>query len=309
MELIAWGECDVTWDDVFFSADLPRPFDANAALTRKPIANEDTIALVDFDSPAAYRLEGGAKLTAEGGGRFGRGLRLERTLASSAVVPLWLSRMPDEGTLEFWFAPDEVPEHIHCYSLLMAGDLDLMKLQADTSSALRLSWRASAGLYDPQPSIAASAAQSRDWFRPGQWQHVAWQWDRQAVRYYVDGVLVDYSTNQPLPFFQTPSSIKLGSQHSVYAWSGLIDEVRMSRVERVWTAGSGGRQVARVRACPAANGGGEAGDARQAAAAQLYGRTSEAAGQAPRSARRRGDVGRLEVAAAAGRRRRLQAPA
>jgi len=232
VELVAWGECDVTWDDAFFSADLPRRYDADAVLTGKPVADEHTVVLVDFDGPAAYRLEGGAKLTAAGGGRFGRGLRLERSLASSAVIPLSLERMPDEGTLEFWFAPDDVPEHIHCYSELMAGDLDLMKLQADTSAALRLSWRTSAGLYDSQHGIPSSAVQSRDWFRPGQWQHVAWQWDRHAVRYYVGGVLVGYGTDRPLPFFQTPSSIKLGSQHSVYAWSGLIDEVRLSRVQR-----------------------------------------------------------------------------
>ena len=234
VELVAWGECDVAWDDAFFSADLPRRYDPDAALAAKPAADADTLAFVDFDGPAACRLEHGAKLTAAGGGRFGRGLRLERGLASSAVIPLALPRMPEEGTLEFWFAPDEVPAggDIHTYSVLMSGDLDLMKLQADTSSALRLSWRTSGGLYDAQSSIPAGASQSRDWFRPGQWQHVAWQWDRHAVRYYVDGMLVDYSADRPLPFFQTPSSIKLGSQYSCYAWSGLIDEVRLSRVER-----------------------------------------------------------------------------
>ncbi len=116
VELVAWGECDVAWDDVFFSADLPRPYDPDAVLTAKPAADRDTLAFVDFDGPAAYRLEGGAKLTGPRGGRFGRGLRLERALASSAVIPLSLARMPEEGTLEFWFAPDEVPEHIHCYS-------------------------------------------------------------------------------------------------------------------------------------------------------------------------------------------------
>ena len=64
----------------------------------------------------------------------------------------------------------------------------MMKLQADTSDSLRLSWRSSAGIYDPQPSIACGAWQSRDWFRSGQWQHVAVQWDRQAVRYFLNGV-------------------------------------------------------------------------------------------------------------------------
>ncbi len=123
--------CNVTWDDVFFSADLPRCYDPDAALTTKPAADEHAVALVDFDGPATYRLEGGAKLTGEGGGRFGRGLRLKRALASSAVIPLSLQRMLDEGTLEFWFAPDEVPEHIHGYSALMAGNVNF-KLQHDS---------------------------------------------------------------------------------------------------------------------------------------------------------------------------------
>lgn len=232
VELSAWGECDLTWDDVFFSADLPQPYDPDAVLTKRLAPDEHTIAFVDFDSPGTYRLEGGAKLTDERGGRFGKGLRLERAMGSSAVVPLALERMPNEGTLEFWFAPDDVPEHIHCFAVLLAGDLDMMKLQADTSDSLRLSWRSSAGIYDPQLSVTCGASQSRDWFRPGQWQHVAVQWNRQAVRYYLNGVLVDYSTERPLPFFQTPSSIKLGSLYSVYAWSGMIDEVRLSRVQR-----------------------------------------------------------------------------
>ena len=232
MELTVWGQGDVTWDDVFFAADLPRPYDPDAVLTKKLTLDEQTVVLVDFDSPGTYRLEGGAKLTDEGGGRFGKGLRLERALVSSAVIPLTLERMPEEGTLEFWFAPDGVPDHIHCFSVLQAGDLDLLKFQADTSDSLRLSWRTSAGLYDPQPSLACGAWQSRDWFRPGQWQHLAVQWNPQVVRYYVNGVLVDYSTERPLPFFQTPASIKLGALYSVYAWSGLIDEVRLSRVQR-----------------------------------------------------------------------------
>ena len=232
VELTAWGECDLSWDDVFFSAELARPFDPDAVLQRKLSADENTIAFADFDQPGSYRLEGGARLTDDGGGRFGKGVQLDRKSSSSATVPLSLDRMPDEGTLEFWFAPDEVPEHIHCYCVLLAGDTDVLKLQADTSDTLRLSWRTSAGIYDPQHSLACGSWQSRDWFRPGQWQHVAAQWNRQAVRYYLNGTLVDYSTDRPLPFFQTPSAIRLGSQHSVYDWSGRIDEVRLSRVPR-----------------------------------------------------------------------------
>jgi hypothetical protein len=147
VELTAWGECDLTWDDLYCSAELTQPFDPDAVLHRKLSADENTIALVDFDRPGSYRLEGGAKLTDDDGGRFGNGLQLDRKFSSSATVPLSLDRMPDEGTLEFWFAPDEVPEHIHCYCVLLAGDTDVLKLQADTSDSLRLSWRTSAGIY------------------------------------------------------------------------------------------------------------------------------------------------------------------
>jgi hypothetical protein len=232
LQLITWGEAELTWDDVFFSAELPRAFDPDAVLNTKPQLDQDTLALVDFDSPAACRLENGAKITEEGGGRFGKGLRLERSLASSALIPLSIERMPVEGTLEYWFAPDEVPSHIHCYAVALAGDLDVMTLQADTSDSLRLSWRTSEGLYDPPNSIACESSLSRSWFRKGQWHHVAVQWDKEAVRYYLDGVLVQYSTDRPLPFFRTPSGIKLGSLYSVYAWSGCIDEVRLSKVQR-----------------------------------------------------------------------------
>jgi hypothetical protein len=232
VQLITWGEAELAWDDVFFSADLPKAYDPDAVLQTKPQADQETLALVDFDSPAACRLENGATITQPGGGRFGRGLRLERALASSAVIPLSIAHMPAEGTFEYWFAPDEVPSHIHCYAVLLAGDLDVMTLQADTSDSLRLAWRVSEGLYDPPHSIACGSAQSRSWFRKGQWHHVAVQWDKEAVRYYLDGVLVQYSTDRPLPFFKTPSGIKLGSLYSVYAWSGWIDEVRLSKVQR-----------------------------------------------------------------------------
>ena len=78
VELSPWGECDVTWDDVSFAAELPQPYDPDAVLTKKLATDEHTVAFVDFDSPGAYRLEGGSRLTDESGGRFGKGLRLER---------------------------------------------------------------------------------------------------------------------------------------------------------------------------------------------------------------------------------------
>lgn len=230
LEIIVWGDSSVTLDDAFVSATLAKDYNLNVALNEKPKADADTLAFVDFDGQGQYRLESGAKITEEG--RFGKGLRLERALASTAAIPLSLERMPEEGTLEFWFAPDDIPEHIYVFFELLAGNLDVMKLQADTSDTLRLCWRKSGGIYDRQNSIACHAALSRNWFRRGQWHHVAMQWDKEAVRFYVNGVLFAYSTDKPLPFFATPSALKLGAPYSGYCWSGVVDEVRLSKVQR-----------------------------------------------------------------------------
>jgi hypothetical protein len=232
IDILVFGDSDLILDDAFVSADFPQPHDPDAVLNVKPRADENTLAYMDFDSSAEFRLEGGAAMTPDGGGRFGKGLRLERSSHSQAFVPLKLDKMPDEGTWEIWLSPDEIPPEIGVFAELMAGDLDVMKLQSDTSESLRLCWRTSEGLYDPQNSLTCSTHQSRDWFRKGHWQHVAVQWDKQAVRLYVNGVLADLSTDRPLPFFRTPSAILLGSFFSVYAWSGLMDEVRLSSVQR-----------------------------------------------------------------------------
>jgi len=53
-----------------------------------------------------------------------------------------------------------------------------------------------------------------------------------GVRVYVNGVLVNYETKGPLPFFQTPSGIVLGPHWGGYSWSGAIDELRLSGVKR-----------------------------------------------------------------------------
>ena len=232
IEIGVSGDSDLILDDAFIAADLPRPYDPDAVLNTKPTADADTIALADFENKGECRLERGATLMDDG--RFGKGLRLEAATNSQAIVPLNLDKMPEEGTWEFWYSPDKLPDAMNIWNFaeLMAGDLDVMRIAADTSGSLRLSWRTTEGLYDPQNSIAVWTTQSRDWYARGQWQHVAVEWDKEAVRLYVNGVLAGMSTDRPLPFFRTPSAIMLGSMFSVYSWSGAIDEVRLSKVRR-----------------------------------------------------------------------------
>ena len=215
-------------DDLFFSADVARPHDVDAVMTTKLTADEHTLLLVDFDGQGKYRLEGGAKLTDRGGGRFGKGVRLKEMDVSSVVLPLALKTIPPEGTLEFWFSPDGDPEHVRQYVTVLAADQEVMSL--DTADALRVQWLSAD---DKQEQVLFRDPMARAvWLRKGNWHHVAVEWDREAVRLYVDGALARYSTARPLPFFKAPSAIKLGGTHILNAWSGVVDEVRLSDIKR-----------------------------------------------------------------------------
>ena len=228
----AWNSERVNLDDLFFCANLSKSFDVDAVMTTKFKKDEHTLLLVDFDGQGDYRLES-AKLTDDKGGRFGKGARIEKSDVSTVAIPLALKEMPPEGTLEFWFAPDEDPQEIHIYMDLLAGTEDVMTLHADTSGLFRLFWRVpEGGDADHQWDVRCPPETSRAWFRPGQWHHVAAQWDREAVRFYVDGALVNYSTARPLPFLKVPVALRLGSGVSCRAWSGAFDEVRLSDIQR-----------------------------------------------------------------------------
>ena len=222
----------VLFDDLLFSANLLKPFDVDAVMTTQLKKDEHTLLLVDFDGQGNYSLQS-AKLTNDKGGRFGKGVRIERSDVSTVGIPLTVKQMPPEGTLEFWFAPDDDPQEIYIFMDVLAESEDVMTLHADTSGLLRLFWSVPQGgdachMYDVRcvPDV------SRAWFCAGQWHHVAAQWDRQAVRFYLDGALVNYSTAHPLPFTKSPTAIRLGSGVSCRAWSGAFDEVRLSDVQR-----------------------------------------------------------------------------
>jgi hypothetical protein len=232
VRFITWASPQVKVDDLYFSAQFDQPFDVDAVMTTKFKKDKHTLLLVDFDGQGDYRSTS-ARLTDESGGRFGRGLRIDRAAVSTAAIPVTCQEMPPEGTLEFWFAPDDDPEEIYIYLDVLAGNQEIMTFHADTSSLFRLFWAVAEGGDDSHmQDVKCPAEISRAWFRKGQWHHVAAQWDREAVRFYLDGALVDYSTARPLPFMKTPTAIRLGSGVSCRAWSGVFDEIRLSDVQR-----------------------------------------------------------------------------
>ena len=147
---------------------------------------------------------------------------------SSVVLPLALKAMPPEGTLEFWFSPDGDPEHVRQYATVLAADQEVMSL--DTAEAIRVAWLAAED--KPEQVLFRDPMARAVWLHQGEWHHVAVEWDQEAVRLYVDGALASYSTARPLPFLKLPSAIKLGGTHILNAWSGVVDEVRLSDIKR-----------------------------------------------------------------------------
>ena len=62
-----------------------------------------------------------------------------------------------------------------------------MSFHSDTSGLFRLFWAVAEGGDDCHNyDVKCPAEISRRWFRKGQWHHVAAQWDREAVRFYLD---------------------------------------------------------------------------------------------------------------------------
>lgn len=208
---------EVLLDDAQISADLDAPYDADAVLRDRPARDEHTLLWEDFEDAAGLRLEGKAHLTEPGGGRWGRGLRLDQP--DLATVPLKLGVMPKEGTLECWLSPDAMPmlvketwNNIWHFLEVNTAALDLAHLQADTSQCLRWSWRTGEELYGRQNSVCADSSVSLGRMRRGQWTHVAVEWDPGAVRLYVDGVLAAVQTDPPVGW-AAPVNITFGSSY------------------------------------------------------------------------------------------------
>ncbi len=228
---------DLLLDDVFFAAELDGPFDADAALAAKWQADADTLLLVDFSGHGPeVKLENGAAIVE--GGPFGKCLHLDRKQMSVANVSLGVKKMPPEGTLEFWLSLDEVPQLSpktagtqQSYLQMHSGDTDVLRFTT-AYGQIYGSWRVTGGTWDPESSIEAPEWAALRWFRKGQFNHVAVEWDAQAVRLYVNGMLVNYETKHPLPFFQTPSGITLGPHRGGYSWSGAFGGLRLSSIKR-----------------------------------------------------------------------------
>lgn len=237
VQLVIEGQGNYVLDDAHISAELDKPYDADAVLRDKFVPDADTILLADFDKDdAGTKLEGKSRYV--DGGRFGRCLRVERP--DSAMIPLKLTHMPAEGTIEFWISPDSVGQlvkpapgqqvPIEYFLSIDNASGPMAQFPADTSGTLRFSW-----IKGPKKAagIAASNSVSLARMRKGQWTHVALAWEPGGVRMYVDGVLYGWTTQEALKLPGLPTNLTVSSfMYGHLTWNGCIDEIRVSKVNR-----------------------------------------------------------------------------
>jgi Tfp pilus assembly protein PilF len=217
---------------------MGKPYDADAVLTKKYDRDSETLLLLDFENnDPDLKLEG--KMKVADGGRFGRGLRLDGAKLPGQVAtrPFKLPAMPIEGTLEFWFSPDEMPmmadwRRQNLYLQVRGPSNELFTVMAGTDTTVSMSYRIDADTYGKTNSIQTDGELTAMRMRKGEWHHVAVSWDRSAWRMYFDGVLAGMTTKPPLKWWDAPVAITVGSEYQHLTWNGLIDEIRVSKVKR-----------------------------------------------------------------------------
>ena len=97
---------------------------------------------------------------------------------------------------------------------------------------MNMSYRIDADTYGKTNGIATDATVTALRMRKGEWHHVAVTWDKSALRMYFDGVLCGMTTKPPLKWWDAPVSVTVGSEYQHLTWNGLIDEIRVSKVNR-----------------------------------------------------------------------------
>ena len=221
-------ESDLLVDDVFLSAPLEEPYDADSVLAKKYGRDEHTLLFEDFDGASSSFIASNkeAALTDDKGGRFGRGLRLNRK--GSATIPLGITKMPEEGTLEFWISPDS------------NDSMPYLGLMENRSIVALGHWPSRMETHSDYPELkdicnlkGCSSEIDVYRMRKGVWHHVAFTWDKTTTRFYIDGVLSDMKTAASFQWPFTPSFIQLSHPlEHVKKTDGTIDEIRLSDVRR-----------------------------------------------------------------------------
>jgi hypothetical protein len=157
-------------------------------------------------------------------GRFDKALLLDGK-ASFAQLP---NKIAGNGTVEMWMNLSSVPDH---FAIFSAGNTDgsdriYLGINKWLGQSLVLT------VYDAN----MNAYSVNSGFRPiaGCWHHVAGTWGTQGLQIWVDGTL-----RGSYGYYGAPSNVfsreLVGCSNRLACVQGLIDEVRMSSVQRTFT--------------------------------------------------------------------------
>ena len=167
-----------------------------------------------------------------------RGLRMDggHMRGGLATIPFRLPAMPKQGTLEFWLSADEMPNispktwsKPGVWLSVQGAAGELFGTGAFSDSSISCHWLAG---NDKRNGISAPGGETAWRMHKGEWHHFAVTWCPAAWRFYVDGVLAGMTTTPPLKWADAPSAVTVGSPYDHSGWDGVIDEIRISKVER-----------------------------------------------------------------------------
>jgi hypothetical protein len=242
--IIDVGEnADVVLRSVELSASLPAGPLPEALVTTKPSRDEDTLYFEDFDGAScSFDVGKDCQLTA---GRFGRGLLVTPT-AGGAKARLHFGKLPDVGTIEFWYKPAALPAATYdCNPATSVFNLttptaykQLVFIFSGWETAVRFGFQKEQ--WDNRDSSATCAGLGNygwGFWQPGGWHHLAGSWDGQAARLYVDGQLegIRIQGGVKTEWSCEPKNVERPNGDAlelVLPAAGVIDEIRVSKVLR-----------------------------------------------------------------------------
>ena len=236
-------DSDVLLRGAEFSAPLGPVTLPETLVTTKPTRDAGTLFFEDFDGPScAFELGKDCKLTADGEGRFGRGLQVTPT-AGGTKAPLSFGKLPEVGTVEFWYKPADLPAQkgwevspIALQTRVPNKDWTQMELLVNWwTTTLRFGFRQEH--WESMESWASShLLGDPGWgcWQPGIWHHLAGSWDREAIRLYADGALVGVrlqgTDGEQWDHSARGRGLPEGDVTSlVLAAPGVVDEIRVSK--------------------------------------------------------------------------------
>ena len=209
-------------------------------VSAKPGRDVDTLYFEDFDGASCtFDVGKDCKLTADNGGRFGRGLLVTPT-AGGAKARLHFGKLPETGTIEFWYKPAALPEATYDVNqgwtaLALTTPTpykQLIFVFTGWNTTVRFGFQKEQ--WDSRDSSATCAGLGNNgWgnWQPGIWHHLAGSWDGQAVRLYVDGQLegIRIQGGENTEWSCLPKNVERPNGEAlelILPAAGVVDEIR-----------------------------------------------------------------------------------